>query len=186
MARQLYLFLQRTYCASFSVKNNMGSTPPAAAWTASQPSPLLLEHRAVYQRPIIVFLYTRTGLGLVARSPLWICMLRNGMPAKCLSIVKATYRQILVRVRMYGQLSSFFAVPGCVRQGCFVFSFLFSFALDNLFPRAFAGVDFIARSLFPWGLECTTRFSWCYFTDAKPGRFGKKFCAHGSCATIDI
>ncbi|MBM6549315.1 reverse transcriptase family protein [Streptococcus dysgalactiae subsp. equisimilis] len=102
----------------------------------------ILEHRHSFQRPtIIVFLDIRAAFDSVDRSALWNCLLRNGVPEKYVSILKALYAHTSGRVRAYGQLSPSFAVSSGVRQGCPISPFLFNFAIDDVLHNAISGLS---------------------------------------------
>ena len=63
-------------------------------------------------------------------------MLRQGVPPKYVSIMKALYSHTTGRVRAYGQLSECFETSNGVRQGCPLSPFPLNFVMDDILGQA--------------------------------------------------
>ncbi|CAH8560679.1 unnamed protein product [Dicrocoelium dendriticum] len=110
----------------------------------------LLEHRHIYHRPTIVaFLDIRAAFDSVDRPALWRCLLKKGVPEKYTAILRALYLHTSGRVRVYGKLSSQFAVNSGVRQGCPMSPFLFNFAIEDVLSNALEGFQHFGLELLP-------------------------------------
>ena len=76
-----------------------------------------LEHRNIFCRPTIaVFLDLKAAFDSVNRETLFDLMLRQGVPPKYVSIMKALYSHTTGRVRAYGQLSECFKTVVSVKD----------------------------------------------------------------------
>ena len=96
-----------------------------------------LEHMNIFCRPIMaVFLDLKAAFDSVNRKSLFNLMLRQGVPLKYVSIMKALYSHTTGRVRAYGQLSNCFRTSSGVRQGCFLSPFLLNFVMDDISGQA--------------------------------------------------
>ncbi|CAH8529183.1 unnamed protein product [Dicrocoelium dendriticum] len=110
----------------------------------------LLEHRHIYHRPAIVaFLDIRAAFDSVDRPALWRCMLKNCVPEKYTAILRALYLHTSGKVRVYGKLSSHFAVNSGVRQGYPMSPFLFNFAIEDVLSNALEGFQHFGLELLP-------------------------------------
>ena len=63
-------------------------------------------------------------------------MLRQGVPLKYVSIMKALYSHTTERVRAYDQSSECFRISSGVRQGCPLSPFFFNFVMDDILGQA--------------------------------------------------
>ena len=96
-----------------------------------------LEHRNIFCHPTIaVFLDLKAAFDSVNRKTLFDLTLRQGVPPKYISIMKALYSHITGRVRAYGQLSECFKTSCCVRQGCPLSPSLFNFVMIDILGQA--------------------------------------------------
>ena len=77
-----------------------------------------------------------TNRQAVNRKTLLDLILRQGVPPKYVSIMKALYSHTTGRVRAYGQLSECFETSSGVRQGCPLSPFLFNFVMDDILGQA--------------------------------------------------
>ncbi|KAH9583147.1 hypothetical protein MS3_00000436 [Schistosoma haematobium] len=112
----------------------------------------VLEHRYTYRRPtIVVFLDLKAAFDSIDREILWQCLLLKGVPQKCINLVKALYSNTTSRAKAYGEMSSAFAAPIGVRQGCPLSPFLFNFIIDLLMGITFSSTEFSGIDLLPGG-----------------------------------
>ena len=96
-----------------------------------------------------VFLDIHRAFDSVDRAALWDCLMRNGVPEKYVSILKALYMHTSGRVRAYGSLSRSLVVSNGVRQGCPISPFLFNFAIDDILQAALSGVPNLGIEVLP-------------------------------------
>ena len=120
----------------------------------------LLEQRHIYRRPtVLLFLDIRAAFDSVDRNALWQCLCRFGVPEKYVSILEALYSQTSDRVRVYGRLSSPFAISSGVRQGCPTSPFLSNFVIDDVLQRALGGLPDSGIELRPGNRVCDLEYA---------------------------
>jgi hypothetical protein len=93
----------------------------------------ILEKRHVYWQPTLaVFFKFKGAFDSVDRAVLLDTLVRKGMPAKYVNIIRALYSHTSGQVRVYGELSTTFSTESGVRQGCPLSPFLFNFVIDAI------------------------------------------------------
>ncbi|KAA3672338.1 uncharacterized protein DEA37_0010944 [Paragonimus westermani] len=110
----------------------------------------ILEHRYSYRQPtVVVFLDLRAAFDSVARNVLWSCLLRKRVPEKYVNLLRSLFANPASWVRVYGQLPRAFIPFNCVRQGCPISPYLFTFFMDDIVEEALRESSGLGVELLP-------------------------------------
>jgi hypothetical protein len=93
----------------------------------------------------IAYVDLKAAFDSVDREALWLLLLKLGLPAKIVTLMKALYTDTLSCVRADGALSDWFCIRSGVRQGCVIAPDLFLTPMDRVLERTvhqgFSGVS---------------------------------------------